>query len=66
MEKNTLKIKDIYSEEDLKRMDSLTKIKSTMIDSVLFILKPSRNEFKRVLNLKNFGKTREYIKVKNN
>jgi hypothetical protein len=33
MEKNMLKIKYIYSEEDLKRMDSLTKIKSTMIDS---------------------------------
>lgn len=66
LEKNILKIKYIYSEEDLKRMDSLTKIKSTMIDSILFILKPSRNEFKRVLNLKNFGETIEYKKVKNN
>jgi hypothetical protein len=36
IEKNKLKIKYIYSEEDLKRMDSLTKIKSTMIDSSLF------------------------------
>ncbi|MBF4469960.1 hypothetical protein [Flavobacterium sp. HJJ] len=66
VEKNILKIKYIYSEEDFKRMDSLTKIKSTMIDSTLFILKPSRNEFKRILNLKNFGKIREYKKVKNN
>jgi hypothetical protein len=66
MEKNMLKIKYIYSEEDLKRMDSLTKIKSTMVDSSTYILRPSRNEFKRVLNLKNLGETREYKKVKNN
>ena len=66
VEKNMLKIKYIYSEEDLKRIDSLTKVKSTMIDSALFLLKPSRNEFKRILNLKKLGETREYKKVKNN
>ena len=66
LEKNVLKIKYIYSEEDLKRIDSLTKVKSTMIDSALFLLKPSRNEFKRILNLKKLGETREYKKVKNN
>lgn len=66
IEKNILKIKYIYSEEDLKRIDSLTKIKSTMIDSSAYILRPSRNEFKRILNLKNLGETREYKKVKNN
>lgn len=63
MEKNMLKIKYIYSEEDLKRMDSLTKIKSTMIDSSLFILKPSRNEFKRIINLKKFGEEQEYRRI---
>jgi hypothetical protein len=63
MEKNMLKIKYIYSEEDLKRMDSLTKIKSTMIDSSLFILKPSRNEFKRIINLKKFGVEQEYRRI---
>lgn len=56
LEKNMLKIKYIYSEEDLKRIDSLTKVKSTMIDSSSFIIKPSRNEFKRILNLKHLGK----------
>lgn len=66
LEKNMLKIKYIYSEEDLKRIDSLTKIKSTMIDSSSYLLKPSRNEFKRILNLKKLGETREYKKVKNN
>jgi hypothetical protein len=63
IEKNKLKIKYIYSEEDLKRMDSLTKIKSTMIDSSLFILKPSRNEFKRIINLKKFGEEQEYRRI---
>jgi hypothetical protein len=66
LEKNILKIKYIYSEEDLKRIDSLTKVKSTMIDSSLFILKPSRNEFKRIINLKKLGETREYKKTQNN
>ena len=66
LENNVLKIKYIYSEEDLKRMDSLTKIKSTMIDSSSFIIKPSRNEFKRILNLKELGDFREYKKVQKN
>ena len=63
VEKNSLKIKYIYSEEDLKRIDSLTKVKSTMIDSSSFIIKPSRNEFKRILNLKKLGGEFEYKKV---
>jgi hypothetical protein len=64
LEKNMLKIKYIYSEEDLKRIDSLTKIKSTMIDSSSFLLKPSRNEFKRILNLKKLGEEQDYKKVR--
>jgi hypothetical protein len=63
LEKNSLKIKYIYSKEDLKRIDSLTKVKSTMIDSSSFIIKPSRNEFKRILNLKKLGGEFEYRKV---
>jgi len=66
LENNSLKIKYIYSEEDLKRLDSLTKVKSTMIDSSSFIIKPSRNEFKRILNLKKLGAEFEYRKVQNN
>lgn len=64
IEKNILKTKYIYSEEDLKRIDSLTKIKSTMIDSSSFLLKPSKNEFKRIINLKKLGEAQEYKKVK--
>jgi hypothetical protein len=64
LEKNMLKIKYIYSEEDLKRIDSLTKVKSTMIDSSIYILSPSRNEFKRMLNLKKLGEEQYYNKIK--
>lgn len=63
LEKNRLKIKYIYSDEDLKRIDSLTKIKSTIVDSSSFIIKPSRNEFKRILNLKLLGSDLEYRKI---
>jgi hypothetical protein len=66
LEKNNLKIKFIYSEQDLKRIDSLTKVKSTMVDSSSFIIRPSRNEFKRILNLKKLGGEFEYSKVQNN
>ena len=66
LEKNVLKINYICSKEDLKRMDSLTKVKSTMIDSSSFIIKPSRNEFKRILNLKHLGEDLEYKKIRNN
>ncbi|TRX37588.1 hypothetical protein [Flavobacterium restrictum] len=62
LEKNILKIKYIYSDEDLKKMDSLTKIKSTRIDSSSFIIRPSRNEFKQILNLKNLVEDSEYKK----
>ena len=63
LEKNRLKIKYIYSDKDLKRIDSLTKIKSTIVDSSSFIIKPSRNEFKRILNLKLLGSDLEYRKI---
>ncbi len=66
LEKNRLKIKYIYSEENLIKMDSVTKVKSTRIDSSSFILKPSRNELKHILNLKKLGDDLEYKKVENN
>lgn len=66
LENNSLKIKYIYSKEDLKRIDSLTKVKSTTVDSTSFIIKPSRNEFKRILNLKHLGMDKEYKRVQNN
>ena len=66
LENNKLNIKYIYSDEDLKRIDSLTRIKSTRIDSSSFIIKPSRNEFKRILNLKKLGEDMVYKKMQNN
>jgi hypothetical protein len=63
LENNSLKIKYIYSKKDLKRLDSLTKVKSIMVDSSSFIIKPSRNEFKHILNLKKLGGEFEYRKV---
>jgi hypothetical protein len=65
LEKNSLKIKYIYSKEDLKRLDSLTKVKSTMIDSSSFIIKPSRKEFKNIINLKHLGEEIQFHKVSN-
>ena len=63
LEKNTLRIRYIYSKEDLKRMDSITKIKSATIDSMSFIVKPTRREFKKILNLKHFGYENQYNKI---
>lgn len=63
LEKNALKITYLYSNDDLRRMDSITKIKSAAIDTASFISKPSRNEFKRILNLKNIGYQGNYNRV---
>ncbi len=65
LEKNHLKIKYIYSNEDLKRIDSVTKVKSKIIDSSSYIISPSRNEFKHILNLKKLGEELEYKKIFN-
>lgn len=63
LEKNKLRITHYYTSEDLKRIDSVTKIKSVAIDTSVFVSKPSRNEFKRILNLKNLGYQKYYQKV---
>ncbi|KIA86342.1 hypothetical protein [Flavobacterium sp. AED] len=63
LDKNLLKIKYISSEEDLKRIDSITRVKSKMIDSSSFVLKPSRGEFKKIINLKHLGEGREFKKT---
>jgi hypothetical protein len=62
-EKNTLKINYIYSEDDLKRIDSVTKEKSKMIDSTSFMIKPTRKEFNKIISLKNLGEDVQYIRV---
>ncbi len=60
---NVLKIKQLYSVNDLKRLDSITTIKSKEVDSATFLLEPTRPEFSKILNLKNFGYEQQFIKI---
>ena len=63
LEKNILKIKNIYLPEDLKKIDSVTAIKGKMLDSLSYLIKPTRKEFKNLLNIKNLGSDQEYTKI---
>lgn len=63
LENNVLKIKNIYSPEDLKKLDSVTLIKAKMLDSLSYLIKPTRKEFKNILKIKNLGRDQEYKKV---
>lgn len=63
LENNILKITCLNSKEDLRRMDSLTKMKSKAIDTITFVSRTSRNEFKRILNLKKIGWELDYKRV---
>lgn len=62
-EKDKLTIKQLYSDSDLKKMDSITKVKAKMIDSTTFIIAPSRSEFKQFFKIKDFGYNQEYKKI---
>jgi hypothetical protein len=64
LNKNILNIKVLYSDEDLKRMDSITKIHSKKIDSLSYIISPSRSEFKTFSKVKNFGFNSKFVKIK--
>lgn len=61
---NILKIRQIHSEKDRIRLDSLTNIKSKEVDSATFLVEPTRPEFSEILKLKNFGFEQQFIKVK--
>ena len=63
LNKNKLIIKQLYSDDDLKRMDSITKIHSKMIDSASFVIAPKRSEFIKFFKLKEFGYNQEYLKI---
>ncbi|MEZ0181543.1 hypothetical protein AB9T89_04805 [Flavobacterium oncorhynchi] len=65
LEKNVLKIKSIYLPDDLNKLDSVTAIKAKVIDSVSYLIKPTRKEFKSILKIKNLGYDQEYKKVSN-
>ena len=60
---NALTIKQLYSDDDLKRIDSITKVHSKMIDSASFVISPKRREFTQFFKLKKFGFDQEYRKI---
>ena len=63
LENNVLRFKSIYQPEDLLKLDSVTAIKGKMLDSLSYLMKPTRKEFKSILKIKNLGVDREYTKV---
>ncbi|WP_394773600.1 hypothetical protein [Flavobacterium sp.] len=63
LENNILKIKEINLPEDLRKFDSVTLIKGKMLDSLSYLIKPTRREFKNILKIKNFGTDKKYKKV---
>jgi hypothetical protein len=64
LDKENLVIKYLYSDDDLRKMDSITKIKSKQLDSTSYLISPSRAEFKRFFEIKNLGYESKYRKVK--
>lgn len=60
---NKLTLKTIVSDEDLIRMDSLSKIKAQKIDSTKIIVQLSKKEFKKMLTLKRFGYDQNFKKI---
>ncbi len=63
LDDNVLKIREIFSEKDRIRLDSLTTIKSKQVDSATFLVEPTRREFSKILNLKNFGYEQQFNKI---
>lgn len=63
LDKNELTIKYLYSNNDLKKMNSITKIKSKQLDSTTYLISPTRAEFKRFFQVKDFGYVTKYKKV---
>ncbi|MEN2400093.1 hypothetical protein GKZ90_0009910 [Flavobacterium sp. MC2016-06] len=60
---NDLKFRTIGF-EDIKKIDSITAVKSKMLDSMSYLLKPTRKEFGRILKIKDLGYLQEFKKVK--
>ena len=63
IEKEFLNFKNLYEKKELKKLDSVTKIKGKMLDSISYLIKPTRTEFKKILKIKKLGFNREYKKV---
>lgn len=63
LDRKNLKLMTLVSEDDLERIDSLSKIKVQKIDSTKNVIQLSKTEFKKMLTLKNLGHTQEYKKL---
>jgi hypothetical protein len=63
LDNDVLKIRQLYSENDRKRLDSITTIKSKEVDSATFLVEPTRPEFSKILKLKNFGYEQQFKKI---
>ena len=63
IDNDNLKIRQLYSENDRKRLDSITAIKSKEVDSATFLVEPTRSEFSKIINLKNFGYEQQFTKI---
>ncbi|MXO05597.1 hypothetical protein [Flavobacterium sp. HBTb2-11-1] len=63
LDKNILKFKNLYDLKDLKKLDSVTKIKAKKLDSISYLIKPVRSEFKKIFKIKHLGYDHEYKKV---
>ena len=63
MDRKNLKLMTLVSEDDLARIDSLSKIIVQRIDSSRIVIQLSKAEFKKMLTLKNLGHTQEYKKL---
>ena len=63
IQNDNLTMSQISDFADLKQLDSITVIKSKMIDSTRILLNPSRREFKKIINIKNAGLKVNYRKL---
>lgn len=63
LDRKNLKLMTLVSDDDLARIDSLSKIKVKKIDSTRNVIELSKTEFKKMLTLKNLGHTQEYKKL---
>jgi hypothetical protein len=63
LDKKNLKLMTLVSDDDLTRIDSLSKIKVQKIDSTRNVIELSKTEFKKMLTLKNLGHIQEYKKL---
>ncbi|WP_193844894.1 hypothetical protein [Flavobacterium hungaricum] len=63
IQNDSIKFKRLYDQKNLKKLDSITKIKAKMLDSTSYLIKPTRREFKKILKIKDRSWDIGYKKV---